>query len=193
MRASCFLGGGLLQRIGGRGCRQAACCTALVGVSVGRRLAATYLSVLFCSAAMALGGLRCPPLARCWLHERVLPAGVDPGLFPRPVGNAREQALAARSGKFPENPDPRFMRLACNAVPAQQVSWIIQLDERTVPCLQRPASQHPGMFALHVTCDAEVAQEVDFAEVAMNSFACRLQRALNVPHLQCSASAASGL
>ena len=63
-----------------------------------------------------------PLPARCWLQGCVLLAGVDPALFPRPVGDAREQALAARSGKFPENPDPRFMRLACNAVPAQQVS-----------------------------------------------------------------------
>ena len=49
-------------------------------------------------------------------------AGVDLASFPRPTGQAAEAAVAAPVPVFPANANPRYLRLTCNAIPAQQVS-----------------------------------------------------------------------
>ncbi len=48
-------------------------------------------------------------------------AGVDLASFPRPTGQAAEAAVAAPVPVFPANANPRYLRLTCNAIPAQQV------------------------------------------------------------------------
>ena len=50
-------------------------------------------------------------------------AGVDLASFPRPTGQAAEAAVAAPVPVFPANANPRYLRLTCNAIPAQQVCW----------------------------------------------------------------------
>lgn len=49
-------------------------------------------------------------------------AGIDLASFPRPTGDAAEAAVAAPTPLFPANAHPRYLRLTCNAIPAQQVS-----------------------------------------------------------------------
>lgn len=49
-------------------------------------------------------------------------AGIDLAAFPRPTGDAAEGAVAAPAPLFPANAHPRYLRLTCNAIPAQQVS-----------------------------------------------------------------------
>lgn len=49
-------------------------------------------------------------------------AGIDLAAFPRPTGDAAEAAIAAPTPLFPANAHPRYLRLTCNAIPAQQVS-----------------------------------------------------------------------
>lgn len=48
-------------------------------------------------------------------------AGIDLASFPRPTGEAAEAAVAAPAPIFPANANPRYLRLTCNAIPAQQV------------------------------------------------------------------------
>lgn len=48
-------------------------------------------------------------------------AGIDLAAFPRPTGDAAEAAVAAPTPLFPANAHPRYLRLTCNAIPAQQV------------------------------------------------------------------------
>ena len=48
-------------------------------------------------------------------------AGIDLAAFPRPTGEAAEAAVAAPAPIFPANANPRYLRLTCNAIPAQQV------------------------------------------------------------------------
>ncbi|DBA76931.1 TPA: hypothetical protein ACH3X1_009527 [Trebouxia sp. C0004] len=47
-------------------------------------------------------------------------SGVDLASFPRPTGQAAEAAVAAPVPTFPANANPRYLRLTCNAIPAQQ-------------------------------------------------------------------------
>ncbi|KAL0025356.1 hypothetical protein WJX79_010862 [Trebouxia sp. C0005] len=47
-------------------------------------------------------------------------SGVDLASFPRPTGQAAEAAVAAPVPVFPANANPRYLRLTCNAIPAQQ-------------------------------------------------------------------------
>lgn len=50
-------------------------------------------------------------------------AGVDLASFPRPTGAAAEAAAAAPVPLFPGNANPRYLRLTCNAIPAQQACF----------------------------------------------------------------------
>ena len=54
--------------------------------------------------------------------KRPYSAGIDLAAFPRPTGDAAEAAVAAPTPLFPANAHPRYLRLTCNAIPAQQVS-----------------------------------------------------------------------
>ncbi len=54
-------------------------------------------------------------------------AGVDLASFPRPTGQAAEAAVAAPVPVFPANANPRYLRLTCNAIPAQQVCATLPL------------------------------------------------------------------
>lgn len=54
------------------------------------------------------------------MHACLL-AGVDIASFPRPTGAAAEAAIAAPTPLYTANADPRYLRLTCNAIPAQQV------------------------------------------------------------------------
>ncbi|KAL3141459.1 hypothetical protein ABBQ32_005024 [Trebouxia sp. C0010 RCD-2024] len=47
-------------------------------------------------------------------------AGIDLASFPRPTGDAAEAAVAPPTPLFPANAHPRYLRLTCNAIPAQQ-------------------------------------------------------------------------
>ena len=57
-------------------------------------------------------------------------AGIDLSAFPRPTGDAAEAAVAAPAPLFPANAHPRYLRLTCNAIPAQQVSCTLSYTSR---------------------------------------------------------------
>ena len=81
-------------------------------------------------------------------------AGVDLASFPRPTGQAAEAAVAALVPVFPANANPRYLRLTCNAIPAQQVSrarrqpsplcFMVHLHNK----LRTPQRYHLGMIML---------------------------------------------